>query len=239
MSGRAIEGSELEIQEAMRSKASLCVNLLVLAVVGQGLYRCSQIQLPPSLASAGHRQFLTNISAAVTLVNSLSNVFDFVVQSAVSRLWARHFTLPIALVLESVVASVYWPLRLFAMHLILQQPPVPGHSPIPLSVDLSIHLAPVVGLLIDHYWTGQGEKFRVSYKVAWLVVLVLGYGYKCWLELLIKPPAAYPYPFLNVEEPKRTVIFCTVTSFSMVYYVLYQRHPPRRGLAPRSGIKSN
>lgn len=107
----------MEFQEAMRSKASLCVNLLLLAVVGQGLYRCSQIQLPPSLASAGHRQFLTNISAAVTLVNSLSNVFDFVVQSAVSRLWARHFTLPIALVLESVVASVYWPLRLFAMRL--------------------------------------------------------------------------------------------------------------------------
>lgn len=216
---------------SMRSKASLCVNLLALVVVGQGLYRCVQIPLPPSLAGAGHRQFLTNLSAGATLVNSVSNVVDYFAQSRVSRLWARHFTLPLALVLESVVASVYWPLRLFAVGLIMHQPPEPGRVPFPMSVDLSIHLAPVMLLLVDHYLTGRGERFRAPYRIAWVVVLALGYGYKCWLEWLLDETAAYPYPFLNVPEPRRTIVFCAVTSFSMVYYVLYQRHPPRARVA--------
>lgn len=211
----------------MRSTASLALNLAALAVVGHGLYRCAQISLPGNLAAAGHRQFLTNISAAVTLVNAASNVYDYAAQRPGSRLWARHCTLPLALVLESVVASVYWPLRLFAMHLIVQQPPAPGRSPIPLSVDLSIHLAPVLLLLADHYLAGCGARFRAPPAVAWGVVLVLGFAYKRWLEWLVVPPAKYPYPFLDVPEPRRTVIFGAVTSVSMLFYALYQRFPPR------------
>lgn len=214
--------------------ASVLVNVASLVIVSYGLSWCSTIELPPSLRDAGHKQFLTNISAAITILNNVSNVVNFAAQRSglkhgSTSFWARHVTLPVALVLESVVASVYWPLRLFAMHLIMVDNPEKNRSPIPLSVDLAIHLAPITCLLYDHYLSGAGSRFRISTRTAWPVVLLLGFAYKSLLETLIDPEAgqAFPYPFLNVREPIRSVIFALVTSFSLVYYVFYQSKPPK------------
>lgn len=214
--------------------ASLAINAVSLTTSSYGLYSCSSIVLPPSLRQAGHKQFLTNLSAAVTILTNLCNVVNFFVQrgnfksKGICNFVSRHAALPLALVLESIVASIYWPLRLFAMQLILQDVPKEGVSPIPLRVDISIHLLPITFLLCDHYLSGTGQKFKISFKTAWIIITALGLGYKKYLSLLIDPDSiqAYPYPFLNVQEPKRTIIFIAVTTFSLLYYVLYQTYPP-------------
>lgn len=215
---------------------SAVLNAVSAVVVSYGLYSCTSIKLPPSLEKAGHKQFLTNISAAVTVLNNVSNLANYALRrggapSGAVEFWARHVTLPIALAVESVVASVYWPLRLFAIHLIMVDAPRGDRSPIPLQVDLAIHLAPIVLLLSDHYLSGAGAKFRISKRYAWAIVMVLGFGYKSLLGRLIDPDAgqAFPYPFLNVAEPLRSIIFAIVTSISLLYYLAYQRIPPRSG----------
>ncbi|QLQ82628.1 hypothetical protein HG537_0H03910 [Torulaspora globosa] len=218
---------------------SFVINIASLIVVSYGLYTCTAVELPPSLRDAGHKQFLTNLCATFTIFNELCNIANFVAQSSGSHVkWlsfvARHVTLPLAMGLESVVAAVYWPLRIFAMHLIFTSGPDDHKCPIPLSSDLAIHLAPISFLLCDHYLSGAGSKFRVSNRVASSIVLVLGFGYKAYLDTLIDKDAgqAFPYPFLDVEEPRRSIIAGLVTSLFMAFYVLYQHKPPR-SLTPR------
>ncbi|QLL34557.1 hypothetical protein HG536_0G04190 [Torulaspora globosa] len=213
---------------------SFVINVASLIVVSYGLYTCTGVELPPSLKDAGHKQFLTNLCATFTILNDLCNIANFVAQSSGSPVHslsfvARHVTLPLAMGVESVVAAVYWPLRLFAMHLIFTSSADNDRCPIPLPSDLAIHLAPITFLLCDHYLSGAGTKFRISNRVASSIVLALGFGYKAYLDRLIDKDAgqAFPYPFLDVEEPKRSIIAGLVTSLFMLFYLLYQSKPPK------------
>lgn len=222
---------------------SFVINVASLVVVSYGLYTCTAVELPPSLRDAGHKQFLTNLCATLTIVNDLCNIANFVAQRSGSPVEAlsfvaRHVTLPLAMGLESVVAAVYWPLRLFAMHLIFTSGAEEGKAPIPLRSDLAIHLAPISFLLSDHYLSGAGTKFRIPNRVASCTVLALGFGYKAYLDKLIDKDAgqAFPYPFLDVEEPRRSIIAALVTSLFMVFYLLYQSKPPR-SIRPSAKIR--
>lgn len=219
--------------------SSFFINVVSLITSSFGLYQCSLIVLPPTLSQAGHKQFLTNLSVAATILNNVANIVNYFIQrnknaksqyGSDSDFISRHVTLPLALVLESIVTTVYWPLRLFAMELIVQDAPSRGASPIPLEVDLSIHLFPIVFLLCDHYLSGSGCKFQLSRLNSWLIITALGMGYNRFLNYLIDPTSIqkYPYPFLNVDEPLKSVIFVAVTSASWMYYLLYQSFPPIR-----------
>lgn len=218
---------------------SLVINVVSLITSSFGLHQCALIVLPPTLSQAGHKQFLTNLSVAATILNNVANIANYFIQrnkntktkyGSESDFISRHVTLPLALVLESIVATVYWPLRLFAMELIVQDAPARGASPIPVKVDLSIHLFPIVFLLCDHYLSGSGCKFQLSRLHSWLVITALGLGYNRFLNHLIDPTSIqkYPYPFLNVDEPLKSVIFVAVTSVSWLYFLLYQSFPPIR-----------
>lgn len=211
-------------------------NVVSLGTSTWGLWKCTKVVLPPSLSQAGHKQFLTNIAVVVTILNNVANIVNGVVQAIssddkVKRRWyhiSRHVTLPIAMVLETIVATVYWPLRLFALHLIMQDV-AKGRAPIPWEVDVAIHLLPLVNQLYDHYFSGYGSKYRLSHKVSWLIITSLGLAYNRYLHYLIEPNGvqSYPYPFLNVDEPLRSIIFVTVTSISWLYYLMYQMFPPK------------
>lgn len=218
------------------STRSLVINGLSVIVGSWGLSNITRLVLPASLAGASHKQFLTNISVVATLISNVCNIFNYFVQrcgqssalAGFSNFFSRDVALPVALVLETVVPLVYWPLRLFAMHLIMQEVP-DGASPIPVPVDVSVHLLPFVFLFSDHFLSGTGRKFKISNGQAWFLVTFLGLSYYKWLEYLIDPSTGqkYPYPFLDAPEPYKSVIFVCVSSVAWCFYVLYQKFPPK------------
>lgn len=220
---------------------SLLLNVCSLLICSRGLYKCTQLILPSQLIEAGHKQFLTNISVGVTLMSNVMNIINWFVQRSKCAtkndkrcnakcisFVSRHLILPIALILESIVPLVYWPLRLFAQNLIMQDVPRDAPNPLPLSTDVSIHLFPFVFLFADHYLSGYGQKFAISNSKAWLIVTALGMSYYKYLAILIDTTTGqmYPYPFLDVDEPYKSIIFVIVSTIAWLFYILYQRFPP-------------
>ncbi|CAL9735179.1 hypothetical protein MOSE0_G08768 [Monosporozyma servazzii] len=225
------------------SLRSLIFNLASLIICSRGLYKCSQIILPAGLKDAGHKQFLTNISVVATLISNVFNISNWAVQrfncskqsedksccnASSLHYVSRHLILPIALILETIVPLVYWPLRLFAQNLIMQDIPKDAPNPLSISTDISIHLFPFIFLFSDHYLSGSGSKFDISNTRAWCLVATLGIAYFQYLAILIDPTKGqiYPYPFLNVEEPFKSVIFVVVSTAAWFFYVIYQKFPP-------------
>lgn len=221
---------------------SLFINIVSITISYWGISQCTKIILPQNLYEAGHKQFLTNISVVVTLINNSANIIYWILEKilpsneilANCEFISRHITLPIALILESVVPLVYWPLRLFAQNLIMQDIPADIKNPLPLSVDMAIHLSPFICLFSDHYLSGSGSKFEVSNGKAWFIVTALGFSYYKYLSFLIdtNKGQVYPYPFLDVAEPWKSVIFVLVSTVAWLFYVLYQKLPPY--LPPRN-----
>lgn len=227
------------------SNVSFLINVACLATSSYGLLKCTSLPLPPTLAKAGHKQFFTNISLAVTLINNVANILNFLIQKCVgidksrkdkplvanvSELISRHVTLPLALVLETIVPLVYWPLRIFLVSMIMTvEDGDPSKPLIPLSIDLSIHFFPFVFLITDHYYSGSGLKFKLSNTVVWFVVVAIAVGYYKYLNALIDTTTgqAYPYPFLNVPQPYQTIIFIVTGCVAWWFYTVYQRFPPK------------
>ncbi|CCE63696.1 hypothetical protein TPHA_0F02140 [Tetrapisispora phaffii CBS 4417] len=225
---------------------SIIINSASVIILSWGLWTCTSIILPQSLASAGHKQFLTNISVVASLLSNYSNIFNFFIQrysndkvfKNTTNFIARHICLPIALVLESIVVLVYWPLKIFFYYLIYQGANDNSRTPIPLSVDFAIHLFPIIFLLSDHYLSGYGEYFSISKIKAFILVTILGFSYNRWLYYLIdlNGGGAFPYPFLSVPEPFRTIIFISITTVGWLFYVLYQKFPPSSRLTSHKKI---
>lgn len=149
----------------------------------------------------------------------------------------RHITLPLALVLESVVATVYWPLRMFAIGMILQG--VKKRSPIPFHIDVSIHLLPILYMLSDYYLSGASECFEIGLPQSWGIIAAIGLAYKYYLVFLIDQSTGqqYPYPFLDVPEPYKSIIFVVITTFGWLFYVGYRAVPPKKKAIKKEVIK--
>ncbi|CAI4039515.1 hypothetical protein SMKI_08G1830 [Saccharomyces mikatae IFO 1815] len=217
---------------------TLIINTVSLLTSTWGFSRAISVTLPPSLSRAGHKQFLTIISIIAVIINNAVNILNYFMQRnnkvnlecrEKSDFISRHVTLPVSLVLESIVASVYWPLRLFFVNLIMHGIDSPAKTPFPITVDMAIHLYPILFLLADHYLSGSGFKFKLSNKHAWFTVTSLAFLYFQYLAFLIDADQgqAYPYPFLDVDEPYKSIIFVVVATITWSYYVIYQKFPPK------------
>lgn len=217
---------------------TLVLNTVSLLTSTWGFVRATSVILPPSLSKAGHKQFLTIMSIIATIINNAVNITNYYIQrnskmnletKRKSDFISRHIALPVSLVLESIVATVYWPLRLFFVSLIMHGVKSTAKTPFPITVDMAIHLYPILYLLTDHYLSGSGMKFRLSNKHAWLIVTSLAFSYFQYLAFLIdaEQGQAYPYPFLDVNEPYKSIIFVAVTTITWAYYVFYQKFPPK------------
>ncbi|CAI4063956.1 hypothetical protein SKDZ_08G1870 [Saccharomyces kudriavzevii ZP591] len=220
------------------TRFTLALNTLCLLTSSWGFFRATSVILPPCLSKAGHKQFLTIISIIATIINNAINISNYFIQNnsgsspqfkAKADFVSRHITLPVSLVLESIVTTVYWPLRLFFVSLIMHGVDSTAKAPFPITVDMAIHLYPILYLLADHYLSGSGLRFKLSNKVAWLIVTSLAFSYFQYLAFLIdaKRGQAYPYPFLDLEEPYKSIIFAVVSIVTWGYYVLYQNFPPK------------
>lgn len=196
------------------------IDLVSLIIGGYGVYAIVSLPLPSHLEAAGHWQFLTNLSLLYSLV-----VFALGFVAHVSRnrtLYHIKNTIhPVGLVLESIVAGVYWPLRLFFLHLLAKDP---SKFQLPLRVDLAIHLMPVTSLLVDYLV--YMPRWTITTPAALTAVVGLTGAYWFHLKRLVdlETGAEYPYAFLNVEnDTQRAVIFGTIGLVSFVQFLVLKK----------------
>ncbi|SGZ54628.1 CIC11C00000002158 [Sungouiella intermedia] len=183
-------------------------------------YLVSRVDLPPHLAGGGHWQFLTNLSLLFTLVVLFIGVIAHITKSA-SLFNLKNNLHPIALVLECVVTTVYWPLKLFFLHLLVKDP---TRKMIPLVVDLCLHLVPVVSLLVDYIFFMP--KWTITNWTALATCLVLTTLYWVLLKQLVdfENGGEYPYMFLNVDnEATRMLIFQVVGLVGFASFLFFKK----------------
>ncbi|OVF10548.1 hypothetical protein A9F13_02g03773 [Clavispora lusitaniae] len=182
-------------------------------------YLVNNVILPPHLAGGGHWQFLTNLSLLFSLmVFAVGFVGHLSKSAALYNL--KNSLHPIALVLECVVTSVYWPLRIFLLHHLVKDP---SREMIPLSIDLCLHLVPVVALMVDYIFFMP--RWTITPSNAFCACIVLTSLYWFFLKSVIdfENGGEYPYMFLNVEtDLVRALIFAAVGLVGFVSFLFFR-----------------
>lgn len=203
-------------------------NLLGLVVTVTACTAIFKVILPNELASAGHIQFLTNLSLLFTIFTILSNILTILVPSSLVN-YVNIYMNAISIILETLVALIYWSLRIFFIHLIVPKG-VTEENFIPVHTDVAVHLFPITFLSLDYYFI-KYQNFNIPTINVLLIVTALTSAYWFLLEYLIVPPASYPYPFLNVATQERLVIFAFVALAGFVFYHAFNSlHKPIRSL---------
>lgn len=194
-----------------------------------GLYKCTSIILPPKLVQAGHKQFLTNISLFICIIQEITTFVScsyYKDKNQKIKFLAEEILLPISLVLESVVTSVYWPLKIFFTHLIYQKNPNYAQKNrneyLPLHIDMCLHLFPFIGMLVNFFYFKKDKFVIKNNTIVLSICYVFGWTYILWLKFLIPEGAKYPYPFLDIEEPYKTLIMLTVTNVGFAFLKIFQ-----------------
>ena len=159
--------------------------------------------LPDYLAGAGHYQFLTNIALCFSTAYFALNVCYHTLRlTALAP--AKVYLSATCFSLNFIVSLVYWSLKLFVPQLIISE-----KDTFPFSLDIKIHLLPLLCSTVDYLCFMQ--RWDVPYLSGYAIVATLTTLYWFWLEYLIADDAAYPYPFLNVDKNLRIVIFLIVS----------------------------
>jgi hypothetical protein len=197
---------------------ALALDIVSLAIGTFGMsFTAFNIQLPPHLAKAGQWQFLTNLSLAYSLIVFFIGAVAHITKSQlVFKL--KNDIHPIALALECVVTIVYWPLRIFWIHLLTKDPASWG---LPLQVDLLIHLMPAISLLLDYFLFMP--RWTLKKTSAFGICSLLTSFYWFWLHHIIdfENGGDYPYLFLAVERTSdRVAIFSLVGFTGFALYLL-------------------
>ncbi|KAG1891274.1 FAR-17a/AIG1-like protein [Suillus subluteus] len=181
----------------------------------------------------GHFQFLTIQGLAVAwftmVLSPWLSPLVFMTHSPALRAAKRAslmIALPVTLFASPtfVISAVYWSLLLFFPSLILQRQ-LPGLSEpsssstlpelarIPLNIDFSLHLAPVVTLLADFFFFEKKYTKKQVQIGSPLVVLACGTWYTCWVEYCASYNHTFPYPFLTENPFNIRVGIYTFVSF--------------------------
>lgn len=185
-----------------------------------GLYYCiSTVQLPPELSKAGQFQFFTNISLVASLFTYALALVSHVTKSHRLFRWKNNVQ-AIALSLETVVTSLYWPLRLLFAALLAKDP---EEKLMPTSIDLCVHLVPFVTLLVDYL--AFLPRWEVKPSTGVLVSALFAVGYRVWLQLLLdlENGAEYPYNFLNGDsEITRSLVFAVVGIWGYSLFIIWR-----------------
>lgn len=198
------------------NRAALFVSTLSLLIASKALTLILELQLPPSLAKAGHWQFLTNLSLMISIMVFLVGTLAHLTHSTTLFTY-KNYLHAMGLALETVVAGVYWPLRLFFIPLILPN----LEARIPISLDLAIHLLPVISLSIDYYFFMP--QWPISSKQAYPLFIVLTLGYWGLLHCLMDDTSVFPYPFLQVPDGTRAFIFALVLHIGFVSFTAQRK----------------
>lgn len=90
---------------------------------------------------------------------------------------------------ETLVSSLYWPIKLYNPDLLAPPEQMAGF---PLSADFSMHLLPTVLMLIETFVFS--EAIETSNSKASLVYAAYAIGYYFWTERNARLNSWYPYP---------------------------------------------
>ena len=103
--------------------------------------------------------------------------------------------------MEVLISVLYWGLRSIDPELV-----VPKELELPVSADLSFHLAPSVLLLVDILLLSPPWTISIMPAVGLSVVIAFLYWY--WIELCFQYNGFYPYPLFGMlETPQRAGLF--------------------------------
>ncbi|CAL1704918.1 unnamed protein product [Somion occarium] len=176
----------------------------------------------------GHFQYLTILGLLVAwLAMVMSTISDLIPALRFVKVLKRTL-LMIALPLSIVISSVYWGLLLFMPHLILRpeasepssSTEAPAFARIPLRIDLALHAAPGIALLIDFVFLEKKYSENQARYGGFSVAAFSGLLYSTWAEYCAKFNGIFPYPFLtNSEFPVRVAIYVVLTLFAYSFFV--------------------
>lgn len=202
----------------------LLFNTISVLFLSNGLRLLLSRPLPDHLKQAGHFQFLTNLSLAFTIISLTIEVLSIL--NLIPNLIANYFLL-ISFVLEFIVSAIYWTLKLFLIHLIVNVDKLSPEKFIPLSLDLTIHLCPLIILSINIILLKKKQPKKSMLSI-FIIVLILSFAYWNILETLVSkakiidPLTEYPYPFLNVESTQRIIIFGGVSVVGILVVLIVE-----------------
>jgi len=176
----------------------------------------------------GHFQFLTIQGLFVAgFTMALSLVLDFAPAITIIKRLKRTVFM-IALPLAVVITTIYWSLLLLCPSLILQKDePKPSSSSeastlsrIPLEMDLALHAAPAITLLLDFYLFERRYSTKQAIFGGLLVATIAGIWYASWVEYCASYNGVFPYPFLTFNPFNiRAVIYGSAMSFAYVCFL--------------------
>ncbi|KAJ7632508.1 FAR-17a/AIG1-like protein [Roridomyces roridus] len=147
----------------------------------------------------GHLQFLTIQGLAVSWLTMVAALLANLFPSIKAFRSVKRSLFIVAMPVEVMVSSIYWPLLLFWPHLILQA--MPGESAmfrIPLRIDFCLHAMPAISLLAD-FMLFEKKYRRSGLALAPVMALVATVGYSTWAEHCATKNGTFPYPFLTVN----------------------------------------
>lgn len=199
------------------NKKVFLINAIATGLGGYAIwFSLYKVELPPHLAGAGQWQFLTQLSLAASLVVFAIGLAAHGLHSPALFL-LKNALHPIAMILETVVTTIYWPLRLFLVHKLVKDP---TRKHLPLSIDFCMHLVPFVALFVDYIFFMP--KWTISSYSAFVICGALCGSYYLWLRRLVDVAngGEYPYEFLNVpDELTRIMIFGAVALLAFAFFL--------------------
>ncbi|OUM53816.1 hypothetical protein BVG19_g3137 [[Candida] boidinii] len=185
---------------------SAILSLISFGIGTNALFTLLSYVLPPQLATAGHFQFLTNLSLLLSIIFWFFNIINHIVKNNYLEQF-KLITLWVATTLETIVFLVYWPLRLLAPGLII------AGEYIPLWVDLSIHFVPFFTLTVEYYCFSK--PCTLSFSTLSTICYTLTTVYWVWLHSKMDETSSFPYPFLAVKTDVRVIIFFVIGSTAL------------------------
>jgi len=174
----------------------------------------------------GHFQFLTIQGLSVAWLTMIFSLICDLFPSSTYVKRAKRSLFMISLPLSVVISATYWTLILLLPALILQSDPkntVPSASSenivrIPLRIDLALHAAPALTLLVDFFlFETRYSQSEATYG-ATAVSALFGIWYGCWVEYCASVNGSFPYPFLNNPLKIRIPIYIGAVVLAFVSF---------------------
>ncbi|KAG7092362.1 hypothetical protein E1B28_008721 [Marasmius oreades] len=180
----------------------------------------------------GHFQYLTIQGLIIAGITMAASVALDLFPSSKALLAFKRALFMIAMPLATVISTVYWSLLLLVPTMILQESgkfsdhPVSANIAklalvrIPLSVDLSLHLAPGVSLLVDFFVFERKYSQKEARRVAPAIALAYTILYGIWVEHCANHnQGMFPYPFLTMSPPTgRLAIYAAAGLFAFLSF---------------------
>lgn len=167
-----------------------------------------------------HFQYLTIIGLALASVTfTLGLIADLTLSHRL--FFVKNILSCCSAPMEALISTLYWGLRAIDPELV-----VPKELELPLTPDLSFHLAPSVLLVFDLLFLSP--PWAISVIPALVLSLAIAFAYWFWIELCYSKNGFYPYPLFALMDTNQRIalfvgsaVFMTLSTVTLKW--LYSR----------------